>query len=267
MVNYLEVCNIINDSVVYNIRPHMYYISNYGRVYSYNIHDFLRPSLDHNGYVVYNLKLASGKNRMCKAHRLVAKSFFPVPDMDNLQVNHKDGIKTNNFIHNLEWMTSKENIHHAIETGLRNTFGENIHTAVLTADQVLMISELIIKNTPLNEIIYMTGLPNSNQSHRLIWRILNKETWATITKDYDFSKYNPNTSEWHQVFTYDQLHSICQFLEINGVQSDTQSIMDYIGLGEVFRNLSYRDKKKYYGAISKLKCKSRFKDICEKYNY
>lgn len=66
------------------------------------------------GYGIVNLH----PQGTISVHLLVARAH--VPGMaPGLQVNHKDGDKSNNRAANLEWVTASRNQAHAVETGLR----------------------------------------------------------------------------------------------------------------------------------------------------
>jgi len=93
-------------------------VSNEGRVRSLlrGSPRVLKTQIDNKGY--RRIRVTIEREKMSyKLHREIAKAFIPNPA--NLpQVNHKDGNKDNNAASNLEWVTNKDNAHHAIEHGL-----------------------------------------------------------------------------------------------------------------------------------------------------
>lgn len=72
-----------------------------------------KPTPDKDGYLCIGIKI-SGKNTTRKIHRLVAEAFIPNPE-NKPEVNHKNGVKSDNRIDNLEWATAKENSRHKRE--------------------------------------------------------------------------------------------------------------------------------------------------------
>ena len=101
----------------------LYQVSNFGRVKNLRRDKVLKLS-ERGGYLRVALTI-NYNSKWFSVHRLVAQCFLP--NVNNLpQVNHKDGVKTNNNISNLEWCTNKENSRHAWRNNLcNNTFRKN----------------------------------------------------------------------------------------------------------------------------------------------
>ena len=102
-----------------------YFASNFGRIKSRNIQhkqDYILSQINgRGGYLIINI-IENGKHVQHSVHQLVASAFIPNPE-NKPQVNHIDGDKKNNRVDNLEWVTAKENVAHAIRTGLANHHG------------------------------------------------------------------------------------------------------------------------------------------------
>ena len=105
----------------------------------------LKPTYDRKGYLGVDL-FKDKERKRCRVHRLVALSFIPNPE-NKPEVNHIDGIKTNNVIENLEWNTTSENLNHRDENDLVNNKGEDNYRAILNEKQVLEIKHTLSKES------------------------------------------------------------------------------------------------------------------------
>ena len=114
----------------------LYAVSDEGVVISIRSGRELKPDITKCGYEQVTVGIL-GKSYRFKVHRLVAEAFIgPCPA--GLQVNHKDAVKGNNRLSNLEYVTCKQNAEHASRMG-RYIVGSKHYKSRLTEAEVLEI--------------------------------------------------------------------------------------------------------------------------------
>jgi hypothetical protein len=134
----------------------------------------LKPIMDDKGYCQVSLYKEEKKKNL-KIHHIVTASF--IGDRGNFVVNHKNGIKTDNRLENLEYCTARENAIHAFNTGLTK-IPVNIFppTAKLTESDVIkirkMYSDGVMSRVNLAKI--------HNVTKESIYNVINNKTWKNV---------------------------------------------------------------------------------------
>lgn len=122
------------------------------------------------GYLTIDLVVNNKANRRL-VHRLVAATYIPNPK-NKPEVNHINGIKNDNRVENLEWVTKSENQLHSIRIGLRSTVGEKNSQCKLTESEARIIKYSKERTTYLSKMF--------NVSPPTICDIRKNRSWTHI---------------------------------------------------------------------------------------
>lgn len=159
---------------------HEYHVSDIGEVFrmAYITRDgkyckskVVTPIRLKSGYFYVNLR-RGGKTKLEYVHRLVARLFIQ-NNGGKPEVNHIDGDKGNNVASNLEWVTTKENAHHALWLGLTPS-GEASKNSKLKGEEVIKIFE----SSKVNRVLAAEYGVSQSQ----IGRIKNGVNWKFFLK-------------------------------------------------------------------------------------
>lgn len=180
----MDIDKYINSFVRVKISPTEelkdYYINSYGDIIGVKRKgmQLLKPKLSNTGYLIVGLRSEQGNRKYYFVHRLVAFTFLKNPRGHLTQVNHLDGNKTNNDVHNLEWTDARGNTLHAYKNDL-------------------------IKNVLQPGNLYKNGIKiATTRSKKEAWAIVQQETGYSVDH---IRKYidNPNSkSEVLQQYSY-----------------------------------------------------------------
>lgn len=171
-----------------------------GKIYSLRSNTYLKSVVQRNGYCQVTMS-QDGYRKNFSVHRLIAMAYFGTDDAD-LVVNHKDGNKQNNRLDNLEFVTQKENVHHAIMIGLR--VGTRNPDRELSDEVVHIVCKLLQdswRNTDIADALSI--------KREVVANIRYGSIYQEISCEYDFNNVLPSRRK----LSTEKLVGICEMLQ------------------------------------------------------
>jgi len=252
----------------FGVKENSYYISNYGRVFSLlkrkQLEGIYVPDEIGNCYFRVSLTMRDGGLKTMSVHRLVAMAFLPksINDFQKSRdiVNHKDYIKSNNVMWNLEWMSNQENVNYSVGHQItkdmflvtfdrtsqdpnKRQFGETR----LTETEVHLICKALEDGSSYDQCCQFARIKNTPANKTIICNIAAGRRWQEISSQYniqremrkmtDLSSYIIPVCELLQEGKMN-IKQIVQYLNIPGSYDSARMFVSSIKNRKTYTNIS-----------------------------
>ncbi len=194
----LQLTQSTDEEVFVDLPSTKYQVSNFGRIRNKDTgHVNTHYVKNRVGYIRAELFDGDGNKKRYFIHRLVASAFIPNNDPENkIQVNHKDGDRTNNRADNLEWVTRSENMQHCFHVTKRKIgFGYGFGKSNNTWNKGLKLKELrpeIIekrkKTLQENSAMHISKKNFPDRDNKIIELFNNGSLVIDIAKEFGLSR-------------------------------------------------------------------------------
>lgn len=259
-IQYIDIFDLLPNEVFLDITEDIvpgiydyYRVSNYGRVFHKYLGRFMKPGINGGGYLYIIVSTAFGPVPV-QIHRIEMILFNPIPNYNLFDVNHKDGNKLNDFLGNLEWMTRKENIQHAYDTGLHHK-GQDSPKTNLTNDIVIHICELLQENKYTNkQVALMVG---NGVTENIVSSIKQRESWKNISSSYQFIQ------RVGKAFNEDLVRNICLYFQCN--PKGNLTVTDHSR--NALSSCGFSTEEKYVDSVRKIYNRKYYTNISQQYNF
>ena len=231
------------------VDPNAYQISSWGRVYS-NISRMFLTTAERSGYYCVTLMTIDDQRLQIDVHRLVAMAFIPRYNVYQDTVNHIDGVKKNNVVTNLEWVTQQQNVEHGLLLELSsnkiNPTDKDIHFICKSLQEGKSFDEIVhvlIQGNPKYDKDYISSI---------VAAIRHKRYRTDISKLYNIDHNNSHSTA---NYTISDIHKICGMLQAG---TSIECLMKEFGVSE-------ENRVDFQMYISKICRKLIFKGISDQY--
>ena len=177
-------------------------------------------------------------------HRLVALTFIGIPsNYDELQVNHKNGIKNDNRAENLEWCTNSENVLHAYRNNLISKKGIE-YSDVLKC----MICKALEDGKTTKEISVLFNIPYTDNFKKMISKVRTNYRWSNISAYYSINE---------AITPISTIENICELIEKD----------NNITAPQIAKAINVKYDARFATLVSSIKHKKQWVKISNNYNF